>query len=329
MIEIRQLQKIAKQGTALDIDQLIVETGEVVAIVGPADSGKELLFDLFIGRTKPSRGTLHLAGVEPADSADFSRLAGILFPHDGLYARLSPLANLVLQCRLYAIPKALAREMLARIGMADQASAKLDKLPSGLQRRLAFGRCILHNPRVLILYEPFARCDETSIQVISNLVRQEAETGSSVLVLADDTTYFDDLCDRIFILNLGRLTEFPSGEDSPKVALPFKIPVRLDDKVRLVNPVDILYVETDGNYTRLHTLEMELPTRFTLTELEERLSRSGFFRAHRAYLVNLQHVKEVIPYTRNSYSLRLADPQGTEIPLSRSAASELRTLLGY
>jgi ABC-2 type transport system ATP-binding protein len=72
-----------------------------------------------------------------------------------------------------------------------------------------------------------------------------------------------------------------------------------------------------------------LPTHFTLNELEERLLRSGFFRAHRSYLVNLQHVKEVIPYTRNSFSLRLDDEAGTEIPLSKSAAGELRELLGY
>ena len=57
--------------------------------------------------------------------------------------------------------------------------------------------------------------------------------------------------------------------------------------------------------------------------------RSGFFRAHRAYLVNLQHVKEVIPYTRDSFSLRLNDPANTEIPLSKSAANELKDLLGY
>ena len=66
-----------------------------------------------------------------------------------------------------------------------------------------------------------------------------------------------------------------------------------------------------------------------MSELEQRLSRSGFFRAHRGYLVNLQHVKEVIPYTRDSYSLRLKDPEGTKIPLSKTAARELRAILGY
>jgi len=84
-----------------------------------------------------------------------------------------------------------------------------------------------------------------------------------------------------------------------------------------------------GGQACLHTPDASLPTHFTLNELEERLSRSGFFRAHRAYLVNLQHVKEVIPYTRNSFSLRLDDSASTVIPLSKSAAGELRDLLGY
>jgi ABC-2 type transport system ATP-binding protein len=63
--------------------------------------------------------------------------------------------------------------------------------------------------------------------------------------------------------------------------------------------------------------------------LEQRLARSGFFRAHRGYLVNLQHVKEVIQFTRNSNNLRLDDSSRTEIPLGKTTASELYALLGF
>lgn len=329
MIEIRQLQKIVDNQTALDIDELVVEGGEIVAVVGPADSGKEVLFDLLIGRSGPSKGTLQLAGAEPAEKAAFSHLVGVLFPEDGLYVRLSPQANLGLHCQLHDLPKARANEMLGAIGMADQARSKLDGLPTGLQRRLAFGRCLLHGPRVLILFEPFARCDDASIQQISALMRQSAQNGASLLVLADDTTNLEEICDRIYMLNHGQISLSESSVGEGQGTLPFKIPVRMEDKVRLVNPGDILYAEAEGNYASLHTNEGRLPTRFSLSELEERLLRSGFFRAHRAYLVNLQHVREVIPYTRNSYSLRLTDPESTEIPLSRSAATELRNLLDY
>ena len=79
----------------------------------------------------------------------------------------------------------------------------------------------------------------------------------------------------------------------------------------------------------LQTTDGPLSTRLTLSELERRLSRSGFFRAHRGYLVNLQHVSEVIPYTRNSFTLRLSDGAGTEVPLSKMAAAELKEMLGY
>ena len=90
-----------------------------------------------------------------------------------------------------------------------------------------------------------------------------------------------------------------------------------------------LYADAAEGRAYLVTHTARFPTQYNLSELESRLIRSGFFRAHRSYLVNLQHVKEVIPYTRNSFSLKLDDDPGTEIPLSKTAASELRDLLGY
>lgn len=107
------------------------------------------------------------------------------------------------------------------------------------------------------------------------------------------------------------------------------IPAKLEGAVALVDPGDIFYVYAQEDRAFLQTAEGSIPTQFTLAELEQRLSRSGFFRAHRSYLVNLQHVKEVIPFTRDSYTLRLKDAEGTQIPLSKSAARELQELLGY
>jgi ABC-2 type transport system ATP-binding protein len=329
MIEIRQLQKIINYRTVLDIDDLTIPDGETAGIVGPADSGKEVLFDLLIGRMEPSLGSVRLAGAEPHDKARFSQQVGVLFEEDGLYARLNPFSNLMLNCRLYGLPKVRAQETLARIGLADQGTVKIDKLSSGLQRRLAFGRCLLHHPTVLVLYEPFTRCDEATIQIICSLIKECNHEGCSVLILADDTAYLEETCDTIYLLNLGRIKEATITGEGKSGHTPFLIPVQLQDKVRLVNPKDILYAEAEGNYACLQTEDERLPTRFSLTDLETRLALSGFFRAHRSFLVNLQHVKEVIPYTRNSYSLRLSDPSQTEIPLSRSAAGQLRDLLGY
>ena len=111
--------------------------------------------------------------------------------------------------------------------------------------------------------------------------------------------------------------------------LPFKIPVKLQGRVALLNPRDILYAEAHEGQALLITTDINYVSQFTLNELEDRLNRYGFFRAHRSYLVNLQYVKEIIPYSRNSFTLRLTDPNSTEIPLSKYAATELRDLLGY
>ena len=147
--------------------------------------------------------------------------------------------------------------------------------------------------------------------------------------MVDNPANLNDLCDTVHLLQNGRITESYQPQSKEQETFPFKIPVRLEGKVALINPSEILYADAGDNKANLITTNGNLPTQYTLTELEKRLSRSGFFRAHRAYLVNLQHVKEVIPYTRNSFSLRLNDENNTEIPLSKSAAAELKDLLGY
>jgi ABC-2 type transport system ATP-binding protein len=330
MIEIKGLQKVIDQSLVLDVKALAVEAGEVAALVGPVGSGKAVLFDLLIGRSRPTVGTLCLAGIDPLiDKGQFSRRVGVLFPEDALYKHRSPQENLTFHCRLRGLPKSRAAEVLARVGLADHAKAKLEKLPSGLARRLAFGCAILHDPTVLLLVEPFARCDKASISLLTSLMRQLADDGAALLVLADDAANLTTFCDTIYVLAQGRIVESRQPQEQRRAELPFKIPVRLEGRVALVNPGDILYVIAEQSRTFLQTTEGRLPTQFTLTELEDRLARSGFFRAHRGYLVNLQHVREVIPYTRNSFSLVLDDADDTEIPLSKAAARELRELLGY
>jgi ABC-2 type transport system ATP-binding protein len=330
MVELKHLQKTIGQNTAIDIDSLTVGAGEIAAIVGPAGSGETALFDLLLGRTRPTMGTVRVVGIDPAqDKHEFSQRVGVLFAEDSLYKNRSPLANLEFQCQLYGLPKARALEVLGQVGLADHAHANVEKLSSGMARRLAFGRAILHDPKVLLLVEPFARCDESSIAVLNNLIRQQADNETAVLILSADSTYLAPLCDAVYSLNQGRIVESRRPQEEARPELPFKIPVRMEEKIVLFNPADILYADAEEGRTFIVTAEGRFPTQFTLAELEGRLARSGFFRAHRSYLVNLQHVREVIPYTRNSFSLRLDDPANTTIPLSKSAASELQALLGY
>ena len=120
MIEIKSLQKIIGQQTVLDIDALQVSQGEIAVVVGSAGSGIEALFDLLIGRSQPSSGTIRLAGIDPKDRRAFSRTVGVMFYEDGLYQRQSPFGNYSLICRFYGLPNSRAFEVLSQVGMASR-----------------------------------------------------------------------------------------------------------------------------------------------------------------------------------------------------------------
>lgn len=329
-ITIQTLQKVIAQQTVLNIEGLSVSSGEVAGIVGAVDSGREQLVSLLLGKTQPTAGRLTVAGLIPAEQPlAFSQHVGVMFLENGHYGRQSVSQNLSFHARLRGLPKERVQDVLQQVGLADQANVQAEKLGSGLARRLAFGRAILHRPEILLLVEPFQRCDQASLNLLIRLARAQAEAGVAVLVLAEDDAHLSALCDTVYQLSQGQIVGSYRPQDETGTAMPFKVPVRQEGRVVLVNPVEILFADAEDGKAVLHTHQEHLLTQFTLSELEERLERSGFFRAHRSYLVNLQHVKEVIPYTRNSFSLRLDDEANTEIPLSKGAAAELRELLGY
>jgi len=330
VIQLKTLQKVIDQKTVIDIETLRVEPGEIAGLVGPVDSGKDTLFDLLIGRSRPTVGQVRLAGLDPfAERAQFGRQVGVLFQEDNLYRRQSALANLKFYCRLRRLPPPRAAEVLAQVGLADHANVRVEKLPSSLARRLALGRAILNDPAALLLVEPLKKCDDASVSLLSKIIRELAAGGAALLIFAEEAASIDSLCDVIYRLDHGRIVQVHHPGREKRLDLPFMIPARLEGAVALVDPVDILYVAAEDDRAVLQTADGRLPTQFTLTELETRLARSGFFRAHRGFLVNLQHVREVIPYTRDSFSLKLKDTAGTKIPLSKSAARELRELLGF
>jgi len=330
MIELNHLQKVVGQSVVLDIETLLVSAGDIAAIVGAGDSGTLELLALLIGQSKPTSGTIRLVGLDPVrDREKLSHRVGVLFQDNGLYERLSARDNLVFYCQLRGIPTARADEVLEQVGLIDRSGESPGRLPQGLNRRLSFGRAILHNPSILLLVDPFRGCDEASCTLLSRLIRQIGDTGTCVLSLATGATGLTQLCQTVYMLEHGHLVKMSTWQDENRVDIPFKVPARQEGQVVLINPADILYVSTEGSQTCLHTPQGKIFSHLTIGELEKRLSHNGFFRAHRSYLVNLQRAKAIVPYTRDSFSLILDDPMKTEIPLSKTSAHELRDLLGY
>ncbi|MFX3636562.1 MAG: LytTR family transcriptional regulator DNA-binding domain-containing protein [Candidatus Pristimantibacillus sp.] len=107
-----------------------------------------------------------------------------------------------------------------------------------------------------------------------------------------------------------------------------KIPAKVDDKIILFDPTEINFIESSEGVSLLHVKGATFPCTFTLSDLEDKLKAFGFFRCHRSYIVNLQKVREVITWTRNSFSLILDDDKKSSIPLSKGKFDELKAILG-
>lgn len=107
-----------------------------------------------------------------------------------------------------------------------------------------------------------------------------------------------------------------------------KIPVEKGDGVLLISLSDVHYISAFDDRVYVHTLDEQFLCRFSLTELELKLSSQGFSRIHRSYIVNLQHVVELQPFFNGTYNLIVDDKKKTVLPVSRSRVKALRSLIG-
>lgn len=349
MLQVRRLEKVIENHTVLSIEQLDVNAGEIVAVIGPVNSGKSLLIRLLSGVLPASGGSITLNGKLLSQSAATRSQVGVLFEEDLLYERHTAQSNLEFYCSMHNIPRSRVNEVLTLIGLSDQAHKTVNKLSPTAQRRLAFARVLIGKPSLLLLDQPILRTDLDTQQLFVRLMVQVASEGAAVLVTDEDLFWIGKYCTRVVELEDGRIIstrnmleapDTPSGQQgqggqaqepstTSERLTPFKIPARKDDRILLYDPGDILFATSRDGKTYLRTANEEATTNLTLQELESRLAGRGFFKAHRAYLVNLQHIKAVIQFTRNSYTLQLNDKQETMIPLSKQSEKELQALLGY
>lgn len=354
MLQVRQLEKVIENHTVLTIDQLDVNAGEIVVVVGQLNSGKSVLIRLLSGILPASGGSMKLNGQSIAQLAATKSLIGVLFEEDLLYERHTVKSNLEFYCSIRHIPRSSVSEVLTLVGLSDQAHKTVNKLSPSAQRRLAFARVLIDKPQLILLDQPILRTDMDTQQLFARLITRAASEGAAVLLTDEDLFWASKFCARVIELEDGRITgtrnmtavteateigenvgSIQSKEPSPPTLVAperltlFKVPARKDDRILLYDPAEILFATSRDGRTYLRTATEEAITNLTLQELENRLLGRGFFKAHRAYLVNLQHIKAVIQFTRNSYTLQLNDKQETMIPLSKQSEKELQALLGY
>nr|WP_205800313.1 amino acid ABC transporter ATP-binding protein [Microbacterium paludicola] len=189
---------------------------EVVALIGASGSGKSTLLRC-LGLLEPiDDGQILLAGKDISDprvnaNAVRARL-GAVFQSYNLFPHLSVLDNVTLASRVvHRVPRreaeARARELLARIGLADKAGEHPDRLSGGQQQRAAIIRAIATDPEVLLLDEITSALDPELVGEVLELVRDLAVAGSTILMATHEMAFARDVADRVVFLDQGVIVE--------------------------------------------------------------------------------------------------------------------------
>ena len=182
MIEISNLVKHFGPRIALSGVNLSVEMGEFVTLVGPNGAGKTTLLRILATLTRPTSGTVRLAGLDPAQSGDSVRhRIGFLSHRTLLYEDLTAEQNLRFYARMYDVDQASSRiqNLLEWVGLAGRRYDLVGTLSRGMQQRLAVARAVLHRPQVLLLDEPYTGLDPQAVRALTDLLTESPNKNGS------------------------------------------------------------------------------------------------------------------------------------------------------
>jgi two-component system LytT family response regulator/two-component system response regulator LytT len=171
------------------------------------------------------------------------------------------------------------------------------------------------------LLKPF---DRTRVQQAVERVRSRIDSGAAVPAgggkLASPESQVETQLDALL-----RLLNRPQG--ASRAPQPAKLIVQAQSRLLLIDQADICYAAIDEGVIRIVTQTFEGHSKCrTLEELLELLDAALFWRAHRGFVVNINHIREVVPWFKSSYQLRMNDKRQTEIPVSRAQTKRLREL---
>jgi ABC-type branched-subunit amino acid transport system ATPase component len=227
LLEVDGLARAFGGVRAVDGASFRVCAGEIHGLIGPNGAGKTTAINVVSGLLAPTGGRVRLGGREIQGLAPHRIAAfGIArtFQNIRLFPDLSAQDNVLvgehlvrrasLAARLLVLPSARAEEaeararaaaILARIGLSDRAHERARNLSYGEQRRVEIARALAAEPRLLLLDEPTAGMNPVEVQAVAALIRSVAAGGRSVLLIEHNVKLVMDVCDRITVLDFGKV----------------------------------------------------------------------------------------------------------------------------
>ena len=223
MINVSQLTKIFEQkkgGDVIAVDTVTFncKKGEIYGLLGPNGAGKTTTLRLLSTALKPTSGTAEVNGHDIVKEPDAVRAdIGFLSSATGLYRRLTAREMIEYFGRLNNMDEGTLKqrvdELIGMMGMSDFANRKCDKLSTGQKQRVSICRSIVHDPPVMIFDEPAEGLDIIAAEIIVEFIKKCRNQGKCVIFSSHIMREAEQLCDRIGIINMGRMIAEGTQED--------------------------------------------------------------------------------------------------------------------
>jgi len=220
MIEVRGLVKSFGSKVALEGVDLDVAEGEFLTLVGPNGAGKTTLIRILATLTRPTRGSVRVAGYDlTREGTEVRRRIGLASHQTLLYGDLSAEENLRFYGRMYDVPdlEEGITALLQRVDLDHRRHDLVRTFSRGMQQRLSLARALLHDPAILLLDEPYTGLDQHAAEVLREVLVTLGGQSRTVLMTTHNLERGLELCDRAAILVNGRIA-YQEARDSLDVA---------------------------------------------------------------------------------------------------------------
>jgi ABC-2 type transport system ATP-binding protein len=216
-IEMKDLCKTFGSFQAVDHLTLTVQQGEIFGLLGPNGSGKTTTINMISGLSIPTSGEVDVLGYDVRHNArQVRQVLGAVPQETALYEELSAWTNMDFHADLFGIPRKEKKERITKllelVQLLDRKDSRVSTFSGGMKRRLALGRALLHDPQLIYLDEPTLGVDVQARRVIWDYILSLRDQGKTVLITTNYLEEAQALCDRVAIIDHGKLVAVDTPE---------------------------------------------------------------------------------------------------------------------
>jgi len=217
VIEALNLTKFFDETLALDYISFKVKKGEIFGFLGPNGAGKTTTIRILTGVILPDGGEAKILGIDIKKEPVFAKkIMGVVPEVCNVYVDLSSWENMMLMGKLYGVKKSgreeKAEKLLRRFGLWERKEEKTRRFSKGMKQRLIVAMSLIHDPEILFLDEPTSGLDVQSSRMIREMIGELRLKGKTIFLTTHNIEEANLLCDRIAIINKGRIVAIDSPE---------------------------------------------------------------------------------------------------------------------